>query len=1004
LRAIQFVDRNEGWAVGDEGVVWHTIDGGQNWELQPTGVRASLRAIHFLDPYHGWIAGREELPDDRGSVGCLLYTRDGGLKWQQCGQNILPGLNVVRFLDDKVGFAAGDGTDSFPSGLFATRDGGRTWKPVAGKRTPSWFAADFKDGAAGVLAGAWGTLAPFQNDALGTADMDTVGGRGLRAVVLDGSRAVAVGQGGAILLSGNGGIRWGYAETKLPAEVLDAWDFHAVHTRGDSIWMVGRPGSAVLHSRDWGKSWEVQKTGQSLPLHSVFFLDSQRGWAVGELGCILATADGGKTWKAQHRGGLRAGILFVHARSLGLPVDTVAAVGGQEGYLAAALRVQAPDSLSAAPVRAAEEERWSAAVCRAGGAAGEMLWQFPVPQHLAAADRRAQLGAWDRLHSDRAAELYLRQLVLALRIWKPAVIVTDHPDVAVSRQPGDALLAEALHEAFVRAADPAVFPEQIQMLGLEPWQAQKLYGVWEERATAQVVLDLTEVASRLETSYAAFAEPSLSLLTEGRAGARPTLPGWRAYRLLDSRLDGADRHGSLMEGVALAPGGTSRRESASAELKPEALKAVRARRNLELLAQTPLGDQTESDKLLAQLGPALAELPKDQASEAVFVIGSRFARAGQWLLAREVFLYLVDRYPTHGRAADACRWLIQHGSSSEARRRLELGQFVLAGNLAYQPTGTRTEIKKADLQATATERGSQAVKGASLTVLGNLPETRNWYQGSLAFGERLAAFGPLYAADPALQFSLNSARRQLGDFESAKVWYTQFRNSQPDGPWRAAAAAELWLSQQAGPAPKPLIYCRQTSTRPFLDGKFDDACWENLKPVVLRNAAGETAKECATEVRLAYDQNYFYLALRCTHPEAHYAEPVQGRQRDADLRPFDRVSLMLDLDRDYASYYHFQVDQRGCVRDECGIGSESDASWNPRWFVAVQSEKASWQIEAAIPLVELTGDKITLGKAWACNLVRVLPGRGVQALSLPADVEPRPEGMGLVIFVAEQMK
>ena len=34
LRAVQFVDRNEGWAVGDEGVVWHTIDGGDHWERQ----------------------------------------------------------------------------------------------------------------------------------------------------------------------------------------------------------------------------------------------------------------------------------------------------------------------------------------------------------------------------------------------------------------------------------------------------------------------------------------------------------------------------------------------------------------------------------------------------------------------------------------------------------------------------------------------------------------------------------------------------------------------------------------------------------------------------------------------------------------------------------------------------------------------------------------------------------------------------------------------------------
>src|SRR5216110_31835 len=92
LHAIQFVDRDEGWAAGDEGAVWHTIDGGATWERQPTGVRASLRSLHFLNPYTGWAAGREDLPGG-ASAGVLLFTRDGGLKWQRVTLNALPGLH-----------------------------------------------------------------------------------------------------------------------------------------------------------------------------------------------------------------------------------------------------------------------------------------------------------------------------------------------------------------------------------------------------------------------------------------------------------------------------------------------------------------------------------------------------------------------------------------------------------------------------------------------------------------------------------------------------------------------------------------------------------------------------------------------------------------------------------------------------------------------------------------------------------------------------------------------
>jgi hypothetical protein len=72
--------------------------------------------------------------------------------------------------------------------------------------------------------------------------------------------------------------------------------------------------------------------------------------------------------------------------------------------------------------------------------------------------------------------------------------------------------------------------------------------------------------------------------------------------------------------------------------------------------------------------------------------------------------------------------------------------------------------------------------------------------------------------------------------------------------------------------------------------------------------------------------------------------------------------------------------------------------------VAIRSEPTSWQVEAAIPLVELTGEPPTVGRCWACNLVRIVPGQGVQAWSVPADVEPRPEGMGLLMFTPDQRK
>jgi hypothetical protein len=180
----------------------------------------------------------------------------------------------------------------------------------------------------------------------------------------------------------------------------------------------------------------------------------------------------------------------------------------------------------------------------------------------------------------------------------------------------------------------------------------------------------------------------------------------------------------------------------------------------------------------------------------------------------------------------------------------------------------------------------------------------------------------------------------------------------------------------------------------MLDGDLGDDCWAGAAAVALRDAAGATAAEYETKVWLAYDDEYLFVALNCKHPVGRAAAPVPRRQRDADVAQQDRVGLLLDLDRDYQTYFHFQIDQRGAVADDCW----GDRTWNPRWLVAHKVAADGWTAEFAVPLAELTGDAVTVGKAWAANVIRVLPGRGVQALSPPADAKPRPEGLGLLLF------
>ena len=119
-----------------------------------------------------------------------------------------------------------------------------------------------------------------------------------RAMLLDathaGSRIVAVGEHGIVLLSDDGGQHYRQAKQVPASSTLSAvWFADAQHG-----WAVGQWG-VIIATVDGGETWTLQRSDTSIdqPLFSVYFKDAQHGWAVGLWSLLLATDDGGHTWK-----------------------------------------------------------------------------------------------------------------------------------------------------------------------------------------------------------------------------------------------------------------------------------------------------------------------------------------------------------------------------------------------------------------------------------------------------------------------------------------------------------------------------------------------------------------------------------------------------------------------------------------------------------------------------------------------------------------------------------
>lgn len=155
----------------------------------------------------------------------------------------------------------------------------------------------------------------------------------LTAVTAAGQRLVAVGQRGHIAVSDDGGQSWKQAAAPASVDLVAVSFVNERHG-----WAVGH-GGVVLHSEDGGLNWILQLDGQQASrlildyysdparggalvdaqnlverentlvsyggtqaLMGVHFIDAQNGFVVGLFNRILRTADGGKTWEPwQHR-------------------------------------------------------------------------------------------------------------------------------------------------------------------------------------------------------------------------------------------------------------------------------------------------------------------------------------------------------------------------------------------------------------------------------------------------------------------------------------------------------------------------------------------------------------------------------------------------------------------------------------------------------------------------------------------------------------------------------
>lgn len=1006
------------WVAGDEGTLLVSKDKGKTWEKIPLGVNGAFLKIYFQDERRGWLVGREENPG--GSSGLLFFTRDGGKTWTRGLPGMLPPLHGVLFdpsPDSQLGILWGESSPLQPSGLFQTNDGGKSWQPVPGNsESGGWRAARWeRDKAEGpdaekqpagrlVLAGMDGSLGEWRSGSLKKVDLDLRSGT---AGVMALAGAHAFGSRGLHLEKKKNG--WQAARLPMSRDAGMQCQWRAAAEAGGRILATGFPGSCVLLGGE-GDQLELVRTGQKATLHGVCWGEGGEAFCVGELGRVLRSNDGGKSWEVCRGQGNEIAVAEWVANESGHAWTTIAKLGAVDGWRVSVTRVLPPQvNIPAA------HGRFLQAV-RQGGAAWTESWEDSPPPDV---DLAGEVGDIHGLLTNQMPELEAR-MVLALRIQRPRlVLVPGNQGGALSGL--EQAISRSVLNAVRMASDPKAFPEHMRELGLEPWSVSRFLARVAPRQDAYGRVDTQELQDCLEDSLEDWT--AQVRLVSGMGAAWEKGEPVECWNLIyPPGVTGKKVH-TLMDGLEVIGAGLQRARNLTEQPDPDAVKALRLRNQLRSLAMAPTSSLNDPQKLEAALLPSLEKLPDHQAAVLLSRLAGNYSRRGDWVQARELHRLLVNKYPASPLVPSSCRWLIAYGASGEARRRHELTQKVERGIIQVgTPVATNSSTREPGKPPKpSTEFAEQFQKETA--YLNDKAQSRQWLEECLTLGNLLSAHGSQVADDPLIQFSLQSARRQLGRVQEnkavnqgllgigateknqppagtlegeARAYHRRLANALPgDSPWRSAAALEMWITERQGECPRPLMACKKAMVRPYLDGKLDDPIWQGA----FRSLRGGKAEEQA-QFAVGYDSEFLYLAAICPSPHAGAVEPLGTRTRDSASLKRDRICWYLDIDRDYATGYRFVVDQAGGVSEGCWM----DSGWDPRWFVKVGQGEGNWTVEAAIPLALLSSSPPTPNQTWLLQCTRARPGKALQGwvgTPDPPEMTPRPESQGALMFLPE---
>lgn len=335
---VHFIDPDEGWVVGESGLLLQTVDGGASWSRKDIGSTLDFKSLCFTDRSHAWVVANEVLitnpfGDPEAWKGRIWHSSNGGSSWSE---QLLPAdaglIHKLYFTSNLEGWALGVKNQNLHSfadtrcAAYHTTDGGATWIEKFSPDLELVFTdMDFPEEDIGYIVGFKTSSGESDGLFFRTSDGGESWERSSNESdilweieFVDSQRGYALGAdymsawGPPVYRTLDGGDSW----DKIMMEDHDNQGLYGLSVFENRVMGLGDDGYMIQSDDPWGvipMAHEGQLFTSELidtlyHFEDVFFISPSKGWAVGQKSAgpsawaqvIMHTPDGGESWSEQY--------------------------------------------------------------------------------------------------------------------------------------------------------------------------------------------------------------------------------------------------------------------------------------------------------------------------------------------------------------------------------------------------------------------------------------------------------------------------------------------------------------------------------------------------------------------------------------------------------------------------------------------------------------------------------------------------------------------------------